>query len=246
MDWRGDEIYFSPEQLAASPETIGPASDIYSVGAVLYKMLTGRAPSAAIDADGSVKPPEVTRKLTPKLRDVVVKALSPKSEDRYETAEEMHAALEDADRSLAGDDGYDVFISYRVESDNDLAVKLHKAFSAMRVGRENRLARVFLDAVCLQDGGDWEVSFQWKNPDFLLKHPDFPLKNVDFIIKQADFVDALCVSSVCIPVLSNGALTPLKATHKSDNDKVDNVLLEYTLLRRRFLHNKSHIYHAWV
>ena len=27
-----------------------------------------------------------------------------------------------------------------------------------------------------------EVSFQWKNPDFLLKNPDFLLKNVDFVI----------------------------------------------------------------
>ena len=27
-----------------------------------------------------------------------------------------------------------------------------------------------------------QVSFQWKNPDFLLKNPDFLLKNVDFII----------------------------------------------------------------
>ena len=28
------------------------------------------------------------------------------------------------------------------------------------------------------------VSFQWKNPDFLLKNPDFLLKNGDFIINQ--------------------------------------------------------------
>ena len=31
---------------------------------------------------------------------------------------------------------------------------------------------------------DLQVSFQWKNPDFLLRNPDFRLKNVDFIIKQ--------------------------------------------------------------
>ena len=29
-----------------------------------------------------------------------------------------------------------------------------------------------------------EVSFQWKNPNFLLKNPDFLLKNVDFIINS--------------------------------------------------------------
>ena len=31
---------------------------------------------------------------------------------------------------------------------------------------------------------DDQVSFQRKNPDFLLRNPDFLLKNVDFIIKQ--------------------------------------------------------------
>ena len=29
-----------------------------------------------------------------------------------------------------------------------------------------------------------QVSFQWKNPDFLLKNPGFLLKTVDFMIKQ--------------------------------------------------------------
>ena len=29
-----------------------------------------------------------------------------------------------------------------------------------------------------------QVSFQWKNPDFLLKNADFRLKNVDFITRQ--------------------------------------------------------------
>ena len=31
-----------------------------------------------------------------------------------------------------------------------------------------------------------QVSFQWKNPDFLLRNPDFPLKNVDFITKHTE------------------------------------------------------------
>ena len=36
----------------------------------------------------------------------------------------------------------------------------------------------------MEDMGKKEVSFQWKNPDFLLQNPDFLLKNVDFVIKQ--------------------------------------------------------------
>ena len=47
--------------------------------------------------------------------------------------------------------------------------------------------------------GEAEVSFQWKNPDFLLRNPDFRLKKVDFTIKQALFEQSHAVSAaVCI------------------------------------------------
>ena len=41
----------------------------------------------------------------------------------------------------------------------------------------------------MQRERDEEVSFQWKNPDFLLKNPDFLLKSVDFIMKQSPDVE---------------------------------------------------------
>ena len=33
-----------------------------------------------------------------------------------------------------------------------------------------------------------EVSFQWKNPDFLLKNPDLLIRNLDFLLKNVDFI----------------------------------------------------------
>ena len=33
-----------------------------------------------------------------------------------------------------------------------------------------------------------EVSFQWKNPDFLSRNPDFLLRNPDFLLKNVDFI----------------------------------------------------------
>ena len=33
-----------------------------------------------------------------------------------------------------------------------------------------------------------EVSFQWKNPDFLIRNPDFLLKNPDFLLKNVDLI----------------------------------------------------------
>ena len=39
-----------------------------------------------------------------------------------------------------------------------------------------------------QNAADAEVSFQWKNPDFLLKNPDFLFRNPDFLMKSVDFI----------------------------------------------------------
>ena len=33
----------------------------------------------------------------------------------------------------------------------------------------------------------FQVSFQWKNPDFLLRNSDFPIRNSDFLLKHVDF-----------------------------------------------------------
>ena len=33
-----------------------------------------------------------------------------------------------------------------------------------------------------------QVSFQWKNPDFLIRNPDFLFRNPDFLLKNVDFI----------------------------------------------------------
>ena len=99
----GSVHYISPEQ--ASGEVADEKSDLYSVGVVLYEMLTGQVP---FDGDTAVsvalkhvsEEPRSMREIDPEiskaLDEVVLRALSKKPEDRYQTAAEMAADLRKA------------------------------------------------------------------------------------------------------------------------------------------------------
>ncbi len=97
----------SPEQAAGRSKDVGPRSDVYSLGATLYILLTGHPPFR--DADvvsmlrrverGEFEPP---RKVAPwvdrALEVVCLKAMSVRPEDRYTSA---RALAEDVKRWMA-------------------------------------------------------------------------------------------------------------------------------------------------
>jgi len=79
--------YDSPEEARGLPSD--ERSDIYSVGAVLFEMLTGRRPLHR----GAAAPSANNRHVPPELDDLVLKAVAPNPDSRYQSAATFAAEL---------------------------------------------------------------------------------------------------------------------------------------------------------
>ena len=105
---KGKFAYMSPEQCRAKP--VDRRSDIFALGAILYEVTTGAAPfSGASELDilnqiatGRAAPPawpESMGTYPPALSAIVLRALAPEPEERFQTMQELQIALESFARS---------------------------------------------------------------------------------------------------------------------------------------------------
>jgi serine/threonine-protein kinase len=99
----GTPGYMSPEQAAGELDRLGPASDIFSLGATLYTLLTGRGPFSGRDAgevrrkilSGDWPPPRQVRREVPKpLEAICLKAMARYTAGRYATARDLADDIE--------------------------------------------------------------------------------------------------------------------------------------------------------
>jgi len=104
----GTPLYMAPEQF--SGHQIDHRVDLYSVGVVLYEMFTGRLPFQASSAaavihaylnSDPIRPSAVVKGIHPELERVILKAIQRDAASRHQTAADLLAALESAEKAMS-------------------------------------------------------------------------------------------------------------------------------------------------
>jgi eukaryotic-like serine/threonine-protein kinase len=96
----GTPTYMAPEQVRS--RTIDARTDIYSLGVIMYEIFTGRPPYAGDDpmailfqhVEGKPRPPrQVQADITPGLEAVILKAMAPDPEKRYQSMDALRRGI---------------------------------------------------------------------------------------------------------------------------------------------------------
>ena len=98
----GTAHYVSPEQTQGG--ALGPTTDIYSLGIVMYEAATGRVPFDGDDAitvalkqvnEPPMPPSQINARVDPSLESIILKCMQKRPQDRFQSADELYHVLRD-------------------------------------------------------------------------------------------------------------------------------------------------------
>ncbi len=99
----GTPAYMSPEQAAGQVDLLGPAADVYGLGATLYTVLTGRPPFGSADRGGLLRavqmgefprPRQIKNEVSAALEAICLRAMALQPTDRYGSALDLAGDVE--------------------------------------------------------------------------------------------------------------------------------------------------------
>ncbi|HXX93230.1 MAG TPA: protein kinase, partial [Planctomycetota bacterium] len=145
---QGTPSYMSPEQAMARTHDIRERSDVYSLGATLFFLLTGRPPFEGSNAmkicfsvvrDPLVPPSQLNASVKPDLERIVVRAMAKDPVRRYDSARNLG---EDLDRFLSG-----------VPILTDDQMRFTQGITALHAGRLEEAIHMFKELIRLEASG---------------------------------------------------------------------------------------------
>jgi hypothetical protein len=109
-EFMGTLAYAAPEQTIGDPSLVDTRTDVYSLGVILYEMLTGQLPYPVVGQMADVlrniaeaepaRPSTISRRINDEIETIILKALAKEKQRRYPSAEALAADIE---RCLNGD-----------------------------------------------------------------------------------------------------------------------------------------------
>jgi serine/threonine protein kinase len=144
----GTPAYMAPEQASGQHQAVGPWTDLYSVGVILYEMLTGRLPfeGPALKVMAQIvhepAPPltSLRPELDPRVEAFVRKAMAREPRERYQSARQFSEALAQWASDLAQSTAAEAYPALaqlsHPSSDNPLFFRTARLFQSLCFSKE--------------------------------------------------------------------------------------------------------------